>query len=355
MSIKQIHYNLDTIESLGATFNLIVGEKSNGKSYQVKHKRAIENYLKTGNRFILLRRWREDLTNLWIEQYFADVDVEKLTNNKYQTITVYRKVIYFANVSEDGKIKRGEKIGYVMALSTEQHYSGGSFLDVTDIIFEEFMERGTYLKDECSKLEYLYSTIDRKRGTTRVWMVGNSVSKVNPYIQGWALDPILKTIKQGEIKTKEIKKEFNTFTIAIEFCKASGGKSMSIANNMIDSGAWIVNKQPKIDVKEYKSQFIFGFQYKDFKFLCQVMTKKEKANDFIFFIQPYVKDFKKNLIIFTDIINPSIYYQRDIYNSTFPNQKLNELFKEFKESKIFYCDDITGTDFKQCIDFIIKR
>ena len=28
-----------------------------------------------------------------------------------------------------------------MALSTEQHYSGGSYLDVDTIIFEEFMER----------------------------------------------------------------------------------------------------------------------------------------------------------------------------------------------------------------------
>ena len=194
--IEQVHYNLDNIEKIGANFNLIVGEKSNGKSYQVKHKRAIINYLETGNRFILLRRWREDLTRLWVEQYFADVDIEKLTNKKYNIVNCYNKTLYLANIDENNKITRGEKIGYIMALSTEQHYSGGSFLDVTDIIFEEFMERGTYLKDEASKLEYLYSTIDRKRGTTRVWFVGNSVSKVNPYIQSWKLDSIFKSIKQ---------------------------------------------------------------------------------------------------------------------------------------------------------------
>ena len=90
----------------------------------------------------MIRRWREDISNLWIEQYFADVDVEKITNGKYNCIVQYRKVIYFANYNtEKDKVIRGEKIGYVVALSTEQHYSGGSFLDVDVIIFEEFFER----------------------------------------------------------------------------------------------------------------------------------------------------------------------------------------------------------------------
>ena len=31
------------------------------------------------------------------------------------------------------------------------------------------------------------------------------------------------------------------------------------------------------------------------------------------------------------------------------------MFKNFKESKIFYCNDITGTDFKKVIDFTIKK
>lgn len=62
-------------------------------------------------RFILLRRWREDISSLWVEQYFNDVDISKLTNNKYNCITVYRKVLYFTFYdSETDKKKRGEKI-----------------------------------------------------------------------------------------------------------------------------------------------------------------------------------------------------------------------------------------------------
>ena len=137
---KQIHYNLDNIDKIGARFNLIYGERSNGKSYQVKHKKGVEKYLKTGRRFILMRRWKEEITSEKIEQYFQDVDVTKLTNGKYNCITLHRKCLYLSNYdNETGKTKRFDKIGYVVALSTEQNYAGASYLDVDDIIFEEFM------------------------------------------------------------------------------------------------------------------------------------------------------------------------------------------------------------------------
>ena len=237
MANKQIHYNIDNINKIGANFNLIYGEKSNGKSYQVKHKEGVLHYLETGNKFILLRRWREDISNLWIERYFADVDVIRLTDNKYNCITQYRKELFFSNYDvETKKTKRGEKIGYVVALSTEQHMSSASFLDVDRIIFEEFMERGSYIPHEPDRLMVFYSTVDRKRGTTKLYMVGNSISRVCPYIKEWGLDEIFRKQKQGEINLKEIQNEETKVKIAIEFCQSSGGKQMTIGNasKMID-------------------------------------------------------------------------------------------------------------------------
>lgn len=184
---------------------------------------------------------------------------------------------------------------------------------------------------------------------------GNSISKINPYIQGWGLDKIIRTIKQGDIVVKKIQNENNSFNIAIEFCKSSGGKQMSISNNMIDSGAWIVNSQPTIEIQDYNSWLKFGFQFKGYKFICEVLTAKIKPNDFIFYIKPYYKDFSEKFIVFSDVIKPSIYWQTDIYNCNFRNQKLNNLLKDFKESKIFYCNDMTGTDFKQVINFAIRK
>ena len=46
MAKTQTPYNIDNIAKLNANSNLIYGEKSNGKSYQVKHKMGVEKYLK---------------------------------------------------------------------------------------------------------------------------------------------------------------------------------------------------------------------------------------------------------------------------------------------------------------------
>ena len=359
MGIKQVHYNIDRIDKLDANFNLIYGEKSNGKSYQVKHKKAVEHYLETGKRFILLRRWREDISNLWIEQYFADVDVAKLTNNKYNCISQYRKVLYFSIYDENtGKTQRFEKIGYVMSLSTEQHMSSASFLDVDTIIFEEFMERGTYIPHEPDRLMIFYSTIDRKRGTTKIYMVGNSISRVCPYIREWGLDEIFRNLKQGEIATKEIQNEENKVTIAIEFCMASGGKTMTIGNasSMVDKGNWQSYPQPKLpkSYNDYNVLFRFGFQFKGFRFLCDYLSDKE-TYETIFFIYPKTEEFRNGIIVFSDEIKVSSYWQRDIYNISIKNDKLRNLFMNFKENKIFYSSDLCGTDFKQVIDFTIRR
>lgn len=359
MATKQIHYNIDNISQYNALINLIFGEKSNGKSYQVKHKKAIEHYLQTHNRFILLRRWGEDISSTWVEQYFSDVDVEKLTDNKYNCISVYKKAIYFSIYdNETMKTKRIEKIGYVMALSTEQHYSGGSFLDVDTIIFEEFMERGSYIKNEPAKLMIFYSTIDRKRGTTKLWLVGNTISKVCPYIQDWGLDSLFRKIKQGEILTKTFEDTDPPVTLAMEYCKSSGGKKLAIgsASSMIDSGSWQTEPQPHLpkSYKCYKVLYRIVFYYKNFKFIGEYIKDKE-SKDVCWFIYPKYSKIRDKTIVISDKINTSPYWQCDIYNMKFFNRKIRDLFDTFRQSNIFYSDDLTGTDFKQSIDFIIRK
>lgn len=359
---KQIHYNIDNINKTNANYYLIYGEKSNGKSYQVKYKEMVEHYLATGMRFILLRRWDSDLSSLWIESYFADVDVAKLTKNKYNCISCYRKILYFSIYDQEkNKIQRIEKIGYVMALNTEQHMSSASFLDVDRIVFEEFMERGgVYIKDEPSRLMIFYSTIDRKRGITKLYLVGNSISRVCPYISDWNLTKTFRNLKQGEIATIDIQNEENKVRIAIEYCLASGGKTMAIGSSatMIDKGGWQTKKQPKLEKskKKYKCVFRFFFYYKDFKFICEYLKDMDEPNKKCFFIYPKYTEFKKEKdLVFTDKVIIGKYFQRNIYNPDIKNSRLKEVLSRFTDGNIFYSDDLTGTDFKSAIDFEIRK
>lgn len=310
-----------------------------------------------------MRRLREEITSEKIEQYFQDVDVAKLTKGKYNCITLYRKTLYFSIYdNKSGKTKRYEKIGYVVALSTEQNYAGASYLDVEDIIFEEFMSRSTYLPNESNKLMNFYATVDRKRLTVRLWLVGNTISRVCPYINDWGLHQIITTQKQGTIEVKEIEDvvEGNPpIKIALEYCLSTDKTSGTIGTNakMINTGAWETHPQPHLpkSYNSYKVLFRFGFQYQSFKFLCEYLQDKETKKDAIWFIRPYYKEFSEKIIVFSDIIKVSKFWQRDIYNISIKNDRLRNLFMTFKENKIFYANDMVGTDFKQVIDFQIRR
>lgn len=363
--MKIIHYSIDNIDKENAIINIIYGERSNGKSYQVKHKKAVEKYLATQRRFILMRRWKEEITTEKIEQYFQDVDIYKLTDGTYNCISMYKKQLFLANYNnETGKTTRADKIGYVVALSTEQNYAGASYLDVDDIIFEEFMSRNTpYLGNEPDRLINFYSTVDRKRGTTKIWMVGNTISQVCPYLDDWGLQDIVLNQKQGTIETIEL--GTNTFDeegkeitlkCAIEYCSSTGASSFAIGKHkeMLNKGTWQSDPQPQLpkSYNDYKMIYRVGFLYKGFRFLGELLKDKDNL---VWFIYPHKKEFKDKLIVFSDIIKPSKYYQRNIYNLTIKNEKLTSIFNTFRESQIFYCNDLTGTNFKQAIDFEIRR
>lgn len=355
----QVHYNIDNISSFNANYNIIYGEKSNGKSYQVKHKKAVEKYLKTKRRFILMRRWASELTSDWIESYFSDIDIQKLTDGKYNCITKFRNELYLTTINEDFKKIKGEKIGYCIPLSLEQNYASGSFLDVDDIIFEEFMSRSIYIANESRKLMTFYSTVDRKRGTTQLWLIGNTVSRVCPYVKDWNLSSVFRKQKQGDIDVIKILNEDTEVSIAIEYCRASGGKNMAIglSRDAIDKGSWQTNPQPHLPKSKncYKIGYRIGFQFQNFRFLCEYLIDKENLKESCWFIYPTEKEFKKNLLVISDTVSINKNWHRNIYDIT-TNERLRKLFiTYFKESKIFYSTDLCGTDFKQVIDFEIRR
>ena len=364
---KIIHYNIKPLKAIGADINLAWGEKGNGKSYQAKIEIAFEECIKKHRRFIYLRRWKEEISTEKVEQYFADIDVMTLTNGKYNCITMYRKRLYLSYYDFDSNTtKRGELIGYVMALSTEQNYSGCSYLDVDHIIFEEFMSRDDYIRDEPDKLMFLYSTVDRKQRRVKLWLLGNTVSRVCPYLNDWGIQKIIATQKQGTIITKDVSTgSFDSETgeeiflkLAIEYCAGTGTSSFVIgkAKDMINGGSWQSKPQPHLpkSYKEYKKLFHFMFMYQSFKFCCEYLMDQE-TKSCCWFIYPYQGEIKDKTIVISDIVKVSPYWQRDIYNCNFRNQTINDLLKTFRETNIFYSTDLCGTDFKQVIDFTIKK
>lgn len=388
---KIVYYNMDTIDREGANINLMYGERSNGKSYQLKDKKmflpyfentkryicsytnpkeVIEEDIEKGKRFMLVWRLVQDIRSEKIEAYFMDMDIVKLSKGKYNTIDIYKRQIYLANYDiETGKKTRGEKIGYVAALSIEQNYAGGSYLDVYDIIFEEFMSRQgngtTYLYDEPAKFMNLYSTVDRKRGIVKAWLVGNTITRVCPYLKDWEIQEEVLHQKQGTIITKWVStgdydsegREIKV-KVAIEYCRDSGRTSYVIGKHkkMLNTGSWQSDEQPHLpkSYKGYRCIFRMVFFYKGFKFLAEYLEDLE-SYECCWFVKPKYTPIKDKTIVFSDIIKTSPYWQRDIYNPLINNDRLRKFLNQFRESKIFYASDLCGTEFKNSLDFEIRK
>ena len=374
---KIVYYQLDNIEKEEATINIIFGERSNGKSYAVKHKKGVEAYLNSPEdkreRFMLIRRQKEDIKPEKIEQYFNDVDIYKLTNGEYNCITLYKGKLWLSVYNPESKpqIKRGDYIGYVVALSTEQTYAGASYLDVTNMIYEEYQARGGkysssgYLSDEPSKLMNLYSTVDRKRGTTKLWMVGNTISRICPYYEDWNIRDIIVHQKIGTIESTYIATGFEdeegnpeAIKIAMEYCKATGRSSHVIGKHaqMMNEGSWQSDPQPHLpkSYNEYNVTFRCIFMYQSYKFIGEFLQDPD-TSEYCWYIYPYKGEITDDMLVFTDVIKPERRYMRDIYNVDTTNEALKRRLNMFTEGNIFYASDICGTDFKQAIDFVIRR
>ena len=141
---------------------------------------------------------------------------------------------------------------FAFALTQMEHDKSTSYPDVTTIIFDEFLSRIGYLKDEFMLFMNVVSTIVRQRNDVTIYMLGNTVNKYCPYFTEMGLTHVDKmepgtidVYTYGESKLK----------VAVEYCKdhnIDGRKSDSYFAfdnpqlQMITNGVWEVALYPHI-------------------------------------------------------------------------------------------------------------
>lgn len=362
--MKQKYYRLDKILKQNATYNILLGEKSNGKSYAVKEKVITDAYNDPNRKFILLRRWDFECKPSLIEMYFRDAPVTTITNDTCDSIAIYRGEIWLTKFNDETrKNDRITCIGYVRALSMEQHYASGAYPDVTAIVYEEFISRDSYLPQEPMKLMYLVSTVARRRKID-VFMIGNTITRINPYFREWQLLNIPKQ-KQGTIdiykyNTENVNDDGTpvVVTIAVEFCENSGNNSkmfFGIASKTITTGAWECKEMPHLNGSKdlnYSSMYTIYIQVSDYMYKAELLVEK-KTNILMWFVCPQTKPIKSDVRLITDrfnLINPM---------TTIGMKPLNAqeayVLKLLTDGKVCYSDNLTGTDFEVCLKKLLTN
>lgn len=347
--MKQRYYDISKLLSCNCYWMILYGMRSNGKSYATK-KYTLEQSFKTGKKFVYLRRWSEDIKAKEVNTYFDDIDVKKITGGKYDGVIAFQGFFYFSYF-EDDKEKRGDLIGRYCSLNQSERYKSQVFNDYDIVIYEEFLTNKIYLgssdNPEPKQLMQFVSTVARDRNI-KVFMIGNTISRVCPYFSDWGLKGIMQQ-QPGTIDIYHLHGENGIVDIAVENCEVVETKSLMFFGNsskQITSGEWEVNDCPKLlkPYQYYDMLYEVSIEYSEFKYILQLLHDQESGGAFVY-IYPNTSGRKIPRII-TNIFNVDPMITNGL------NHKIraeNIIAECFRSGKVCYSDNLTGTDFKQVL------
>ena len=344
-------YNLKTILKTNSTYNMIIGERSNGKTYATL-KYGIEQYFKNGSQIAIIRRWQTDIRGNRASEVFkallSNNEIYKISKGQYQGIHYYGGKYYLCNYGENGKVIYSDTdvIAYPFSLSDTEHNKSISYPDINTIIFDEFLTRQVYLQDEFILFMNTISTIVRERTDVKIFMLGNTVNKYSPYFEEMGL----KNVKDQIQGTIDVYKYGNSILkVAVEYCKASGKSKensfyFAFDNpklEMIKTGAWELDIYPHCPIK-YKPKdilFIYFIEFGGELFQCEIVNKDNNMFTYIHEKTTPLKNSSNDLIYSLDF-NPQINYNRNIYIA--PSEITKKVKSFFILDKVYYQDNNVG-------------
>lgn len=355
---KQKYYSLNRIKKKNAVYNLIIGERSNGKTYALLYE-SVKNYIKTGGQVAIVRRWKEDIKGKRASAIYNAINennvVYDLSNGEFEGIHYYNGRFYLCNYA-DGKPLYNEDdcLGYVFALSDMEHNKSISYPKITLIVFDEFLTKHLYLNDEFVLFMNTVSTIVRKRTDVKIYMLGNTVNKYSPYFQEMGLNHV-PDMKQGTIDVYRYGD--SKLTVAVEYCDTKGIKKENnfyfAFNNpkleMITGGAWEMDIYPHLPYK-YKPkdvQFTYFIEFNDKIYQCEIVL----VDDITFtFIHQKTTDIKypETDLIYTMDYRPEMNYNRSVYNPV--NAIQRKILWYFQTDRVFYQNNSVGDEIKNYLN-----
>lgn len=346
------YYSLNKILKKNAVYNIIFGERSNGKTYACL-KYGIVEFCKHGGQLAIIRRWKEDITGRRASDIFsaltANNEISIISNGQYTGVYYWAGKFYLCNYDNTGKAiynTETDCMGYCFALSDTEHNKSVSYPKITTIVFDEFLTKHVYLNDEFVLFMNTVSTIVRQRTNVKIFMLGNTVNKYCPYFQEMGLTHI-QNMQQGSIDVYTYGD--SQLTVAVEYCTSTAKSKDSnfyfAFNNpklhMITSGSWELDIYPHLPIK-YKPnniQLIYFILFNDRVFQCEIILVSDVMFTYIHEKTTPLQDTTNDLIYTLDY-SERMNYNRNILKPINPLQKRLVWF--FQTDKVFYQNNDVG-------------
>lgn len=350
---KPKFYRLDNILSYNADYNIIYGERSNGKTTAVLEY-ALDDYIASGytNQLAIVRRWEEDFKGKNGQQMFESIVamgwVEEKTRGRFNSIYYYSQRWYLCKYDENGDraAKMEEPFAMGFSIGSEEHYKSTSYPNIKTVLFDEFITRQYYLPEEFVRFQNLLSTIIRLRNDVKIFMCGNTINKFCPYFAEMGLSGVKKqekgTIDLYTYGESELK-------VAVEYSDFSGKKKVSNKYfafnnpklNMITHGGWELDLYPHLPEK-YTPQDVVYFFYIVFdneKLQGNIISKGDRTFLYIHRKTTPIKEDNKQLVY-----QQTVDYRRNYRTNILKAFTKVEMFisKLFNMKKVFYQDNEVG-------------
>lgn len=350
-------YRLDNIDKEDATYNIIIGERSNGKTFSCLE-RMLKNYLKTGEKGAIIRRWDDDFKRKRGQQMFDGVVNEGTLKDSIWDGIDFKSgqfILYRWDSDTEKKIYDRQPFCYGFSLTTMEHDKSTSYSDVTMIVFDEFLTRQSYLPDEFVLFMNVISTIVRYRDDVKIYMCANTVNKSAPYFGEMGLAHISK-MEQGTIDVYTYGE--SKLKVAVEYCKPAvkskpSDKYFAFDNpklQMITGGAWEMSVYPHLPVhyKPKDIRFTYFIMWEDDILQCEIVRVDRTMFTYIHRKSTPIQDEDKDLV-FTPKSDPRKNWRRRI---SVPQDDMGKkIWQFFVEDRVYYQDNEIGEIVRNYLTF----
>lgn len=364
--IDMNYYNYDNIDKLNATYNLIIGQRSNGKTFGWCRK-AIDAYLEDGIPSAYIRRHDEQIRPTNISNLFHPHTnyIERKTKGKYNAI-IYRLHSFYLARYENTVTGAEKKVAQdknpfcrTYAISTAETTKGADAGELKYICFDEFMTRRFYLNNEFVLFQNLLSSLIRNRSGVKIYMLANTVNKYCPYFADMGLRNVAKQ-KQGTIDVYQMGK--SDTTIAVEYCNqadvaVSVSKYFAFDNpqlEMISTGAWEIAlyRHAPIKISDYRVILSFFILFDG----SIVQGDIHMYNGYPVIMYHWkttpVKDPERSIMYIQDTIDGNPLHQVDLRVAPTKAQKL--ILDLMHYQKAFYADNEVGEHVNNWMKYSMK-
>ena len=362
------YYSLANILRKNAHYNLVFGERSNGKTYSVLEY-GLKDFLTNNKSMAVIRRWREDFRGKRGQAYFETLVnngkgknvVKQLSGGEWDRIIYNASKWYLARWDDDlqKNILNEQPLAYAFALTEMEHDKGNSYNDVNTILFDEFMTRGAYLPDEFVLFMNTCSTIIRGRNNVKIFMCANTISKFCPYFNEMGLKHVKQMVK-GDIDVYKYGE--SKLIVAVEYADSpSKSKPSDIyfafdnpKLSMITGGSWEIDIYPHLTKPVERKDIVFSYFIIFDNHILQADIVINDTDKFTF-IHLKTTDIKhKDTDIIFDLTpNEAHNYYVSLINPV--NDITKKICSFFKANKVFYQSNDLGELVNQYLTQCQKR